>query len=714
MVAGLYDSVKLELDFGDGNGWVDLTASLNLGRGVTVKRGRPTETEDISPAELTATLNNPVGDLTPDNPSSIYWPYVIEGVQARFSVTKSGASLTGNRRFVGVVTGWAPEFPDGVPARATVTISATDILGRVNDRQVLSDVVEQLVAATTGAETCDIWPLDDGVGLRNAGVGDPQRGQAVPDGGTAGTVGFSGPPDSGVHIDGVATFDAAMNTQTDGWVLELPVQPGSKSVLLILQVRGDLPATATAHSLAGLWQANGVRSIDIRREDAGQLEIFDSGGILSISTREIPADSWFLVLGTEDPVDPDESTWTVFWADGTSDAVSNRPVPLHATSHIVVGANMSPAVPRRNTRAGPMTCGGVLATTLAWPGLETYVVPGATMAEARAEEYVDYLANYGQVTALTVLGSTDVEVGRSATTGRTIGDLLAELARTIGGSVYADRAGDLALELPDHARPTALTATVTLEQDDIADTARWVRSVTDVPTRVTASSPYTGEITVTNAAAEAAGVPRGETVQTCALTTTQAEGVASWYLNRSRALALRSLSVDLVTSANVGLWTGMCALEPGHRIRVAALPSTQLGRTYSDVYVQGWTETWTERAAVFDLDTTPADQVEARFDTGRFAPEDGAMTVTSGTAVGTTSNGTIVVTTAAGPTLTTAAGDYPMDLDWNGETVTVTSAPAGSTSPQTLTTTARGVAASLARVHSAGEVIEPVPAVFAI
>jgi hypothetical protein len=83
------------------------------------------------------------------------------------------------------------------------------------------------------------------------------------------------------------------------------------------------------------------------------------------------------------------------------------------------------------------------------------------------------------------------------------------------------------------------------------------------------------------------------------------------------------------------------------------------------------------------------------------------MTVTSGTAVGTTSTGTIVVTTtASNPTWSTTAGDWPQDLDWNGERVTVTAAPAGSSSPQTLTITARGVAPRVARVHSAGEPVD--------
>ena len=109
------------------------------------------------------------------------------------------------------------------------------------------------------------------------------------------------------------------------------------------------------------------------------------------------------------------------------------------------------------------------------------------------------------------------------------------------------------------------------------------------------------------------------------------------------------------------------------------------------------------------MDPCPPDAdflTEGVWDTARWAFGDGVATVTSGTAVGTTSTGTIVVTWTGSSTLSTSAGDYPQDFNWNGERVTVTSAPAGSTSPQTLTITARGVAPSIARSHSAGEAID--------
>jgi hypothetical protein len=127
--------------------------------------------------------------------------------------------------------------------------------------------------------------------------------------------------------------------------------------------------------------------------------------------------------------------------------------------------------------------------------------------------------------------------------------------------------------------------------------------------------------------------------------------------------------------------------------------------------VLGVVEEYGEGVARWTIDTAPADDpAEGVFDDdtrGRFSGVPGTMTVTSGTAVSGTGTGTIVVTTGAGGVpLSNAAGDYPLTLDWSGELVTVTAAPASSTSPQTLTVTARGVAPSIARVHSAGDPID--------
>jgi hypothetical protein len=146
-------------------------------------------------------------------------------------------------------------------------------------------------------------------------------------------------------------------------------------------------------------------------------------------------------------------------------------------------------------------------------------------------------------------------------------------------------------------------------------------------------------------------------------------------------------------------------LKIGDRVRLTNLISTQFGRTYLDTYVQGWSESLNAQGYTFTFDLDAADvPSEAKFDDatyGRFAAGDGVLTLTSTIADSDVS----ISVTSTGLPLTVLAGSYPLDLDLNGERITVASAPASATSPQTLTVT-RGVAPSIARAHTAGAAVE--------
>lgn len=80
----------LELAFGadiygdqDAWSWTDLTP-LFMSQEVTTTRGRADESSDVSPTSADMEVDNPDGDLTPDNPMSIYWPNVDLGTPARW------------------------------------------------------------------------------------------------------------------------------------------------------------------------------------------------------------------------------------------------------------------------------------------------------------------------------------------------------------------------------------------------------------------------------------------------------------------------------------------------------------------------------------------------------------------------------------------------------------------------------------------------------
>jgi hypothetical protein len=172
----------------------------------------------------------------------------------------------------------------------------------------------------------------------------------------------------------------------------------------------------------------------------------------------------------------------------------------------------------------------------------------------------------------------------------------------------------------------------------------------------------------------------------------------------NKRLSAGQASFDLA-NANSDKYADTLTLKIGDRVRLTNLISTQFGRTYLDTYVQGWSESLNAQGYTFTFDLDAADvPSEAKFDDatyGRFAAGDGVLTLTSTIADSAVS----ISVTSTGLPLTVLAGSYPLDLDLNGERITVASAPASATSPQTLTVT-RGVAPSIARAHTAGAAVE--------
>ena len=91
---------KVEIRF-DGATWVDVSARALMPSGISIQRGRDSETGDAIPVgTFSFTLENHNGDFTPDRTSSAYYPYVVEGVAVRLSVRVSGVYRV---RFFGTV-----------------------------------------------------------------------------------------------------------------------------------------------------------------------------------------------------------------------------------------------------------------------------------------------------------------------------------------------------------------------------------------------------------------------------------------------------------------------------------------------------------------------------------------------------------------------------------------------------------------------------------
>ena len=173
-------------------------------------------------------------------------------------------------------------------------------------------------------------------------------------------------------------------------------------------------------------------------------------------------------------------------------------------------------------------------------------------------------------------------------------------------------------------------------------------------------------------------------------------------LGKFKGLRATDLTFSLDTSSN-DLYSSFFALWPGCVVTLTGLPSAYLGVTSMSGVVEGWMERPSVGGYEVTLNVSPVTPRESSFSTGdSFGFGDGNAYL--GAAI-TSSATSLVLTWTSGDVLSTTAADYPLDLNVNGERVTVTAAPAGSTSPQTLTVS-RGVAPTVARAHNQYEPVE--------
>lgn len=678
---------------------------------VAIRQGRSSRFDDVQAGTLTLTLDNADGRWTPDNPLSPYYGQWKVGIGVRWSVTKGATTV----RFRGRISSIEPDAPSGVTNWSRVRVTAVDALARMARRELACDFVERW-KATARTDAVDLWPFDETtvnpISLRNLTGTGPAK--IVLPTSRVGAVTMTQP--DGVILDSCIEVTAAALV---GPVVELkPSVPAGSVLDVVIPFR-----TADRAAPAGI-----DRWVCFGRDPAGAVEwslrLVNNAGQCDLNlydaTGTFVATLYYGFAPGAGSTDPSDDQWFTFrtgYSGGptfysltrAADAVilasgNTSAYDVRTTALIVLGGALPAAAPGKQGACVTAQFGAV-AVCDNFPGHVGYLTPNAVEP---SQTRIDDLRYYTSTTA-TYSGSSSEPVTLKRLTGRTAFDAAVEVARTVGAVLRSDYT---AIDLWRYAAPDVLrSATVAVTVDAQADLDAsadfpWRQSIDTRPTRVTASWPG-GSTTVVG---DETLQQLDDQVETCAASEAGAQSAANVRLQTSTALALTSLTVDLAHSAT-DLWTAFMALKVGDRIRVSNLPTTYYGRTYVDVYALGWTEEYDQTSARWVIDTEPADDpAEGVTDDatyGRTSSDPGTCTVTSGTAVGTTSNGTIVATTSSGPALSNAAGDYPQDFSWLGERVTVTSAPASSSSPQTLTITARGVAPSVARVHAAGESLTP-------
>ena len=705
----------------DGTTYVDETANLKAGTEVTIERGRGSFADDVQPGVLSGTFDNTGGRYTSDNALSPLYPNLNgdKEPRTRFAVTIGGVASDRHR---GRATLGEPTWPDGDAAKARVAFQSVGPLGQISRDPLQCDFVERHLWTSRTTSPVDVFPLDETVdasttSLRNIGNGG---GTARLVRATTGVGSAASETPEGVDLE--ASIKLTPSSAQVGPVIVATTGIASGSVKgIVIPFRTDdrVPAGGAARVVAQGLDLNGRSLWSLQLVDnAGQtdLNFYDSaGGFLTTMVSAFAPgvasakgdDQWFSLLAQVNVTGLSVTWWVIRCADdvimGSTGLLLGLQADAAKTASVVLGGFLPTGkAPGKQQQCTAARFGAVAITSAQGATHTGYLEPNALEpVQARYQDVALYTGLTG-----TVSGTRNRDVRKKALAGRDGLEVLAELARTVGGAVVESRTADDTLVFLD--ADTQRRATVALEVSIAADvdgSNGWPATRGSAPREATAT--WTGGRVTYTDASRAGG---SKSVDTAAASSSAALDVASSLVNSGRRLRIKSLRLD-ISGSDSALWPTLATLEVGARIRVqlgtAGSPFvTQWGSTYVDVYAVGWTEHYTYDSAWWEIDTEPADDPPGAVTNSTSivaCAARGAMTVAPGTLSGTAGLGTIVVTTVTGPTLSTDASDYPRDFNVGGERMTVSTAPASSSSPQTLTVTARGVAPSVGKVHVSGE-----------
>jgi len=683
MATGLPDSTTIEIEFTDAV-WTDVTSLVNVGAGaITRKVGRSTQLDTISAGSLSFTLDNPAGTFTPDNPLSTYYPNVVEGKRVRWKVTEAATTYT---RFNGYITQWVPDI-DGVSA-SVVNVNATDLLGHLSTRQVWSlpeteirydsPIVYYTLDHPSDLTTDPFYSAVGGASLLyqkarvggslnlNDGVGAPYDGLTCP----TWTIDTNSAP----YLYARNVNDTAMS---------------SYSIELLAKMIEDTTPGSNDLGLLRLGQVSIYYDYG-----TGELIVTDGSTTrLSYAVNLFAAQHLISMTTT--------SGGSILYVDGVQvdTGTACTTIPIGSTLLVGAGAYTQGDLAYYN---GEISHVAIYDTVLA----ATAIAFHASAVDAYYGETIkvglDAVARWSGVSITHEGAGSPQLVDAIDTTDKKALDALALLSSGDGGVLYDNGAG-LYARIGSQLKSSTVELSLDVEAD-LNGSVTLTRSITEDTAGATVSS-YSQSATYVDAEQAAAlGTYTSADAPNLALTDLEAIASNIVAVANNKRLSAGQASFDLA-NANSDKYADTLTLKIGDRVRLTNLISTQFGRTYLDTYVQGWSESLNAQGYVFTFDFDAADvPSEAKFDDdtyGRFAAGDGVLTLTSTIADSAVS----ISVTSTGLPLTVLAGSYPLDLDLNGERITVASAPVSATSPQTLTVT-RGVAPSIARAHTAGAAVD--------
>lgn len=686
------------MGIGASGAMTDVSAYVDLGKGVSYTYGRTSEFDDVRPGEFSFVLENGDGRFTPENAASPLDTLVTEGMQVCWDLE--------GRLVAGTIIAIEPEFPDDEASWSRVVITCDDILGDLA-RTTLADSVAD--ALERGRTLYMQWPLDDPPGEQSR---ETVRGElnltlstAAPSNAivTQHAEGIAGISDEQLELGSVTTaveylspIDSQVIAYESGslgaWGVWVTPVDATAATILTLEV-----------SIAGLGQTIGFR---LESEGAG-VRLVGFAGTTETTTLGLIAGpayvSWLIThLGgtSAGDVDVGFTVSDAYGARGESIAFGGSGSVASAAQKATnfVSVNVGDGANRAAVRLSRLSHTSAELS-------EYYLLPGASLNERLAAVSQMAEGRFGYWFAgatyydpdLFLPGLWDVKAGEMNKSGSVL-DAVNDIARTEQGYLFVKTSGTVTsptdfVVLRPRERPEAVTASFDIE-DEGAEAPTIVRDITNLLRAIEVNGPsesvYVTDSTITN---RTAGVGSGETELLLS------RNLREW--GEDRLIQGTNLRMRIVRAAFDAFNTptdrsaDLTGLVLGDRVELTGLPVTQLGFGTWEGWLLGASETHTLEEHTFELALAPVLGHDPVFDTDRFM-SDGALTLNTNI----NSFGTSFVYATTGPEFVSST--LPVTIIVDDEQMSVTSVNQGT---NTLTVT-RGVNGTTGASHSSGAVIE--------
>jgi hypothetical protein len=697
---------QLAMGVGVAGALVDVSADVDIDRGVEYSWGRESEFFDADPGRFSFTLNNSTGKYTPDNTAGGLATTLTEGMRVAWSL--------GGRLRAGRIVSIAPTFPGGESARAEVRVTAEDMLGDAGRVTMASPFTTAMVLAATPYL---YWPLNDAEGSivaveqsgRNqSNLQSPIVASSVP---TFGQAGFralgsdtqmEATPGAKLGQFQFATAGFAGNSTALGQLTPIDYPTNSMGCwgAWFTPVSGSFNLTVSV-----LTNGNTVPSsqhMDFGINTAGRyfMRMGNTTSVVSATIPQAGVPCYVQMVVTNAGA---TSITGQLFVNGVS-AGSSVYVPAGSgTAGLANNYVRSPAAVSIFNGLAPTTALTDLAhlSHTAFPVSEFLL--NADTTGAGALTVIDGVVPEVALAALpALLDSAPIAFPQ----GPSVLDALNEVVKTEQGAINSTVTGTLlapveVLTVRERTRPTTITASFDA-RNEVSDSPQFVRDLSYMASTVTASGPR-GEVRFTNSALVARVGSANKTVDVLNVTDLGLLAFAQDRLNRGANVQLRiaSVSVDAMTTPT-DRSAVLLALKPGDRHRFTQLPSTQLGFATWDGWLLGVSETHTLTEHKFTFYYQPVLADVASLGTSLFM-SDGDTVLTDPITASATTISVFTFQLQTRVTLT----EVPFTLFIGAEQLTVT-AVSLSTALQSLTVI-RGVNGTSATAHPVSDAVEVTP-----